>query len=330
MEATPVAGPDSPEKSVIHLRALGTTVTAAVIGADAMDLVEAVLRDELEAIDRACSRFRRDSELYDLYSAGGRPRRAGALLFEAVSVACAVAEKTGGAVDPTVGEAVEALGYDTDFAKVPTCGAALRTPPMPAPGWWCIDLDDDVRSIAVPTGVRLDLGATAKALVADRAAHAIASTLGTAALVCVGGDVAVAGTAPKGGWPVGIATSSAWPFEGGPVVSLTAGGLASSSTVVRAWYRGGRAVHHIVDPATGDCASSYWRLVSAAGASCVDANAWSTAAVVWGEDAPTRLAHLGVPARLVRHDGVVVTVAQWPTDTTTEPVGAAGTSQGTS
>ncbi len=177
----------------------------------------------------------------------------------------------------------------------------------------------------MPTGVRLDLGATAKALMADRAAHAIASDSGAGVLVCAGGDVAVAGAAPKGGWPVGIALNSAGPFESGPVVSVTAGGLASSSTAVRSWYRGSRRVHHIVDPATGDCAGSHWRLVSTAGASCVDANAWSTAAVVWGEDAPDRLEHLGVPARFVRHDGVVTTVARWPADTT-ESVGAVGAS----
>lgn len=171
MKGTPVAEPGSPAAGVMHLRALGTTVTVAVDRVDAMEVAEVVLRHELEAIDRACSRFRGDSELYDLYAGGGRPVQVGALLFEAVSVACAVAQDTGGAVDPTVGRAVEALGYDRDFADVPSRRASRHTAPIPAPGWWCIDLDEEARSIAVPTGVRLDLGATAKALVADRAAR---------------------------------------------------------------------------------------------------------------------------------------------------------------
>jgi thiamine biosynthesis lipoprotein len=280
-----------------------------------MDVAEAVLRAELEAIDRACSRFRTDSEIHDLYVGDGRAVRVSELLYEAVSVACAVAERTGGAVDPTVGRAVEALGYDRDFAEVSAQGAPLRAPSIPAPGWWCIDLDDHARSIAVPPGVCLDLGATAKALVADRAAYAIASRIGAGVLVCLGGDVAVAGPPTDGGWPVGIAVNSAEPFEAGPVMSLMVGGLASSSTAVRAWHRGNRLVHHIIDPATGDCASNHWRLVTVAAANCVDANAWSTAAVVWGESAPERLEHLGVPARFVRHDGAVSTVARWPADT---------------
>ncbi|HVA03897.1 MAG TPA: FAD:protein FMN transferase [Acidimicrobiales bacterium] len=294
-----------------HFRALGTTVTLAVEDIDVLTVAEAALRDELEAIDRACSRFRPDSEIWRLYR-DGRPVQASPLLYEAVSVACAVAERSSGAVDPTVGGAVEALGYDRDFADVPAIGEPLVVAPVPAPGWWLIELDEEARSVAVPRGIRLDLGASAKALVADRAAIRIASMTSSATLVCVGGDIAVSGPAPHEGWPVGIAVDCVGPFEGGPVVSVSTGGLASSSTAVRSWCRGARQLHHIVDPATGDCASDYWRLVSVAARSCVDANTFSTAAIVWGEGAPERLEARGLPSRLVRHDGVEVCVAGWP------------------
>src|ERR1019366_4213509 len=167
---------------------------------------ESVLRDELEAIDRACSRFRSDSEIWRLYR-DGRPVEASPLLYEAVSVACAVAELSGGAVDPTVGDAVEALGYDRDFAEVAAIGEPLVTRPVPAPGWWLIELNDQTRSIAVPGGIRLDLGASAKALVADRAARRIASMTNSGTLVCVGGDISVSGPAPHGGWPAGMAVA---------------------------------------------------------------------------------------------------------------------------
>jgi len=322
MEGTPIADSGAGAAGVTHLRALGTTVTMAVDQVDALDVAESVLRHELDAIDRACSRFRADSELLNVCTAGGRPVRVSALLYEAVFVACAVAEMTGGAVDPTVGRAVEELGYDRDFAEVRAFDAPLCRRPVPAPGWWRIDLDDRTRSVAVPSGMSIDLGATAKALVADRAAYRIASATNSGALVCVGGDVSVSGPPPDGGWPVGIAMDSTRPFEAGPVVSIEAGGLASSSTTVRAWRRGGRCLHHIVDPATGDCASDHWRLVTTAGASCVDANAFSTAGVVWGESAPDRLERLDVPARFVRHDGVVSAVGRWPADPGEETIDA--------
>jgi thiamine biosynthesis lipoprotein len=46
----------------------------------------------------------------------------------------------------------------------------------------------------------------------------------------------------------------------------------------------------------------------------VEANAWSTASVVWGEDAPGNLASRGVPARLVGANGDVVRCGGWPSD----------------
>ena len=75
---------------------------------------------------------------------------------------------------------------------------------------------------------------------------------------------------------------------------------------------GSERVHHIVDPPRGSSATPYWRLVSAAGASCVDANALSTAAVVWGGQAVERLRPFGQAVRLLRHDGEVFTLGGWP------------------
>jgi thiamine biosynthesis lipoprotein len=134
-------------------------------------------------------------------------------------------------------------------------------------------------------------------------------------LVSLGGDIAMAGAAPDGGWPVLVAEDHAAPLDGpGPVVRLNGGGLATSSTTVRRWRRGGAELHHIVDPATGLPAAGRWRTASVGAATCVDANAAATAAIVWGERAPAWLAERRLPARLVATDGAVVRVAGWPED----------------
>jgi len=303
-----------PRGAVRHLRAWGTTVTLAVDRREALAAAETILRRDLDAIDGACSRFRPDAEIWNLHRSDGRYVRVSSLLFEAITVACEVAEHTAGAVDPTVGDAVSALGYDRDFATVPALGPSLQHRPRPARGWWCVELDERTRSVCLPPGVILDLGASAKAWAADRIANRISSITDSGTLVSLGGDVSVAGPPPPGGWPIGIALDASRAFGPGPVVSVSEGGLASSSTAVRTWARGGRRLHHIVDPATGDCASRHWRLISVAAASCVDANASSTAGIVWGESAPERLEAMGVHARLVRHDGVIVVVGAWPPD----------------
>jgi thiamine biosynthesis lipoprotein len=218
---------------------------------------------------------------------------------------------TGGLVDPTVGTSLAALGYDRDFARVVvTRDQSFAF--VPAAGWRAIRLDAQTRRVRIPAGVELDLGATAKAFAADRIAEEIALACGIRVLVSLGGDIAVRG-APPGGWPI-LVTDDHRQRTPGPVVSIAAGGLATSSTSVRRWRRRGRELHHIVDPSTGEPAGELWRTVSVAAATCLDANTASTAAILRGADAPAWLAARRLPARLVAADGAIVHVAGWPTE----------------
>jgi thiamine biosynthesis lipoprotein len=302
-----------PELTMRSFRAIGTTATVVVQDEDVADEAARLLAADLEEIDLACSRFRPDSELQTVHAHAGATVQVGDLLFEALRVAVDAAERTGGAVDPTVGNAIAALGYDADLDVV------LARPPGPPPvlgpvaGYPHVQLNPIDRTVRIPRGVRLDLGSTAKAMAADRSVARIARAVGSGALVSLGGDVAVSGVPPAGGWAVGIAHESSAPAGSvDQVVAITRGGLASSATAVRAWKAGDRVVHHIVDPRTGDSVAPYWVLVSATGSSCVEANLVTTAAVVWGPDAFDRLAGFEQSVRLVRADGEVFSVNGWP------------------
>lgn len=298
--------------STRSFRALGTEATVVVVHTAHANEAERILRVETEAIDYACSRFRPDSELAHFHANAGRTVELSSLLFEALDVAYSVAERTHGAVDPTVGKAIEALGYDRDIDRIES--RPLQMADLgPVPGFRHLHLDHKRKTARIPKGVRLDLGSSAKALLADRAAAHIANALRSGALVSIGGDIAVAGDPPPGGWPIGIAVdSSAGAEEVDQVVAIRQGGLASSSTEVRSWQMGTQRVHHIVDPSTGCAPAPYWRLVSASGSSCVDANALTTAALVWSDQAVERLRPFEQPLRLLRHDGEVFTLGGWP------------------
>ncbi len=297
----------------IRFRALGTTAELVVTEPDRLPIATDLLRTELRAVDETCSRFRDDSEIAELHRHAGSPVRVSPLLAEALQVALRAAEATDGLVDPTVGRAVSELGYDRDFAAIARDLAAPVKPAGEAPGWRRVAADWSRREVVVPRGVRLDLGATGKAWAADRASTVLARELGCGVLVGLGGDVAVAGRAPAGGWPVVVGDdhAAADPLRD-PVIAVASGGLATSSTVCRTWQRAGRTVHHIVDPRTGDIPDPCWRTVTVAAATCADANTASTAAVVLGELAPAWLAERRLPARLVASDGRVVRVAGWP------------------
>jgi thiamine biosynthesis lipoprotein ApbE len=346
-EAEPSASPAA------SWRALGTLVHLVVTDPRCLPAARSLLEADLAAVDRACSRFRADSEICALQarsqasaqarsqasaqadaqaSAQARSQanaqarshaeaqQVSPLLAEAIAVALRAAELTDGDVDPTVGAAMSALGYDRDFEQLqhadPAGGLTVRT----VPGWRQVRLEG--RTLTMPANTRLDLGATAKAWAADRSAARIAQQTGCGVLVSLGGDIAVAGPAPRGGWRIRVQDVTGSPDEApaGPyaLIAIRDGGLATSSTKARRWQRGGDVLHHILDPRTGLPAEPVWRTVSVAAGTCADANAASTAAVIRGRAALGWLARLGLPARLVDATGVVFTVAGWPEEASEE------------
>jgi FAD:protein FMN transferase len=296
----------------------GTTAVLLVTNSRAASPARAIADGVLAEVDLACSRFRPDSELVRLNAAAGQQLAISAIFADLLAAALRAARLTGGDVDPTCARALAGLGYDRDFAEVRAAGdmpPRLTGPVGPVPGWRSVHVDRSAGRAWLDRGAQLDLGATAKAWAADRCAEQIAGSLGCGILVSLGGDVAVAGPPPADGWRVRVTDDHAAPtWAAGQTVTISSGGLATSSTTVRTWTVAGRPVHHIIDPATGEPARSCWRTVSVAGGNCVDANTASTAAIVRGPAATDWLHDLGLPARLVRHDGTVETTAGWPSD----------------
>lgn len=281
----------------------------------------ALLADDLAEVDLACSRFRQDSEITAIARARTTPGRftttVSPLLAEAISVALRAAALTDGDVDPTVGAAMSACGYDRDFGELAEDGPPLGSvTARSVPGWREVALDEPAGQLTLPAGTLLDLGATAKAWAADRSAARLAAKLSCGVLVSLGGDTAMAGDPPDGGWQIrvqdvtGLVTDT--PVGPAQVIALRGGGLATSSTAARRWRRGGNVLHHILDPRTGLPAEPVWRTVSVVAATCADANTASTAAVIRGGAAVGWLTGLGLPARLVGADGAVREIAGWP------------------
>ncbi len=310
--------------------ALGTNVVLRLAHTADLRAARAAVELELDAIDRACSRFRCDSELSRLNASAGRSTEVSPLLMDALALALRAAELTDGDVDPTIGRALELAGYDRDWRLLEQATAA----PIPAreqsplvdqrvaaltinarvrAGWRTIALDRANGTVRVPIGVKLDLGATAKAWAADRAAAAASSVSGCGVLVSIGGDIATRGTAPRAGWKIHVTDDHRSDCSApGQTITVDSGGLATSSTTVRRWHKDGHNMHHIIDPSTGAPVHSSWRTVSVAAASCADANIAATAALVRAHSAPQWLAEAGLPARLVDLAGSVTTVAGWP------------------
>jgi thiamine biosynthesis lipoprotein len=266
-------------------------------------LADAVLAD----VERACSRFRGDSEMLMLTEGWNNLSPTLADLMREALVAAWLSD---GAVDPTIGAALTGLGYDRDIEEVRTSPAGKGRVRLvrAAPGWRSLRLDGT--RLYRPAGVQLDLGATAKAVAADRTAARIADALDTGVLVSLGGDIATAGPAPEGGWQV---TVQDLPTDAPQQVTLTAGAaVATSSTARRTWEYDGRLMHHVIDPTTGLPTTGPWRAVTVVAEDCSRANAATTGSLVKGHDAVAWLRGLGLPARLVDHAGAVRTLNDFP------------------
>jgi thiamine biosynthesis lipoprotein len=296
--------------SIDSFAAMGTFNKVVVDEATALPAALDIVMSEIREIDRVCSRFREDSELSLLNRGCHDADVALSPLLEAAIVeALRTAEMTGGLVDLTVGKRVEEVGYTVTFRDLPADGPAIELRVQRAVGWRSLAYDPVAHTVRLPDGVAIDLGASGKAWAADRCADAVATRLGVSVAMDCGGDIAFRGPHPLGGWPVRV--SSDIGAEDGQDIVMFDGGLATSGTTMRRWRRGGVELHHIIDPGTGLPAQTRWALVSVAAATCVEANAAATAAVIMGERALRWLNEAKLPARLVDVDGRVHFAGGW-------------------
>ena len=214
---------------------------------------------------------------------------------------------TGGLVDPTVGANAAAGRLRPTFASVRLRDGRLVPPrSRRSPAGGRSSSTRDRRTIRVPAGVELDLGATAKALAADRARRRGRRRRGCGVLVCLGGDVAVAGEPPAAAGRCGSPTTT-------PRRSTVPGrrrdlrrrprDVGHARPPLDDRRRSSSTTSSIREPAArrrrpGGPSRSPRR-------SCVDANAASTAAIVLGERAPAWLGERGAAgaARRRRRDG---------------------------
>jgi thiamine biosynthesis lipoprotein len=240
--------------------------------------------------ERIFSRFLAGSELNRVNACAGRPVLVSALFAKTLAVALQVAEETEGLVDPTIGLALEAAGYVSDFAE-------LESNPAPAgptsTGAWD-SLRVRGRFVWAPPGVRLDLNGVVKALAVEDALALLAGN----GFVSAGGDLAARGE---------ITVS----VPGGDVVLLKSGALATSGSVKRRWLRGGELQHHLIDPRTGRPSRSPWEQVTVCGATCLAADAAAKAAYLVGAEGPAWLDRRGLPARFVDQAGRITVNECW-------------------
>lgn len=319
-----------------HFSAIGVDCAIVATRDEALDAATALAQVRLAQLDAAASRFRPDSEVSQL-AARRSPTAAATvtapvspLLLSLLADAQWAAEVTDGLVDPTLGRAMEAAGYDADLTEVldrtrsgTRTGARPEPPPAaevatrPVSTLRDLRIDRTTGTVTIAAGTLLDLGATAKAAMADRLARELAERWPGGFLVSLGGDIAVAGRPPGGGWVISATDPTSTDGTDGTDgtdhrIAVTTQGVATSGTDRRRWPVAGELRHHLLDPRTGAPAGTIWRRVTCVGASALEANTASTAACVLGHAAIGWLTDRGIPARLVPERGGIGYTPGWP------------------
>ncbi len=283
--------------------AMDTIVTAKVIGDSPESTIRAALDRALgwfHEVERVCSRFDRQSEVFLLSSQVGHPVQVSPMLFEAVRFGVEVATISGGLFDPTVGAAQALRGFDRNYAT------GERTAPPDADGvvsYMDVVLDSERQAITLRKPILIDLGALAKGMAIDLAAKELAGY--ESFCIDAGGDIYVKGASESGeAWRIGIEH----PRCSGLIATLqvSQGAVCTSGDYER--RRPGRdEEHHLLDPRTG----SSPRQVSSCtvlAPTAMAADALSTAAFISGPvDGPRLLAEQGVDGMFVGIDLAITT-----------------------
>lgn len=258
-----------------------------------------VFNSLIDQMDRAASRFRPDSEIHTLFSTPGMKRVVvSPLLFDALEAALKAAVITGGYVDPTIGDSLVALGYESDFATFSADAQNLGELKFQIPlGYRRIRLNREDRSVLVPTGIIFDLGATGKAFLADRIRTNVENQTREKVLINLGGDISASYLVDGEYWRVNITDDhSLNPSSSGTEIGIVGGGLATSSTSYRRWNANSVQVHHILDPFDGMSAVSPFDAVTVMAGTALDANIASIGCIAMGEKGPGWLEGTGLPA----------------------------------
>ena len=240
--------------------------------------------------DQVFSRFKAGSELNRVNRSAGRLVAASPLFADTLAVALDVARQTDGLVDPTLGAALEAAGYNRDLGSL---GPVSRPPGEPRPGLWRSVLLIG-RRVGIPRHVRLDLNGVVKSLAVDDALRILSG----GGFVSAGGDIAVS-------------RETTVSLPDGETVLLQRGALATSGRTKRRWLRAGEVQHHLIDPRTGAPAATVWEQVTACGASCLAADVAAKAGFLLGEAGARWLDRRAIPARFLAEDGQATTNESW-------------------
>lgn len=222
-----------------------------------------------------------------------------------LATALEVAERTGGAFDPTIGPLVDLWGFGSG-------GQGHRTPEpeeiaaaRELVGWRRAVCNVETKRLTQLGGTKLDLSSIAKGFGVDEMARCL-DHIGVSSYLCeIGGELRGSGCKPDGSpWWVSLETPPDTADSSETFVALCGKAVATSGDYVRRFVKNGRSYGHTIDPRTGMPLEHSLVSVSVVGDDCMTADALATALLVMGLEAGFDFAEQeDIAARFVHGSG---------------------------
>lgn len=268
----------------LEFRAMNTAIILAAASSGGAGAGLQAARALIDDAERRYSRFLPDSEISLLNRSTGDWHVVSEDLMDMLVRAAALYQETGGLFDPAILPDLKRSGYDKSMDEIRAHGASssIAARPNTRHTFSDMQLDPDRRRVRMPAGMQIDLGGIAKGWIVDQAATLLAG-YSPACAVSAGGDIVFKGDSPDGlGWQVRVEDPRD-PTATVITLSLGPGAVATSSVVKRAWTQDGVARHHLIDPRTGEPATTDWLSVTALAPEIAAAEVYAKAMLIGGE-----------------------------------------------
>lgn len=288
-------------------RSMGTTWSVQAAGpwedarlarADGLpaDVARSVLTQALQAgldeIIGQMSHWEPDSLISRLNRAPAGWYQVPEAFFTVLSCALQVAETTGGAYDPTVGEMVALWGFGPHGqpGRLPDADA-LQAARQRA-GWQRLQLNAEHRGVWQPGGIALDFSSIAKGYGVDAMARVLEAHGIAHYMVELGGELRVKGlNAERQPWRLYVEAPDTGRPENSLPIALHERAIATSGDYRRYFMLDGRRYAHTLDPRSGWALNNDLACVSVVHEQCMAADALSTALLCMGLDEGLAYAH---------------------------------------
>jgi len=258
--------------------AMGSTFSVVLYGSDRRQMEKAAdaAFDEAHRLDRLLSNYRPDSEWSEVNrTAGVRPVKVSAELFQILSDCLKYSRQSDGAFDITVGPLMKVWGFYKGEGVLPR--PADVTDALTRVGHRHVRLDAAARSIQFDrSGLELDPGGIGKGYAVDRMVEVLQRSGVHIALVSAAGSSIYGLGAPPdepSGWRITIRAPDD-PDKSAAEVFLKDMSLSTSGSSEKFFWAEGRTYAHIIDPRTGYPAQGT-ASVSVMAPRTIDSEAWA-------------------------------------------------------